>query len=116
MVEGAEGVVANLAAWGERMLRAASEAAAEIAAFLEGYAKSHHPWTPRTGATDVSTAGSWGRLAGDLFEVILSAGMDYDVFLELAHDGKWSWLWPAIEGNRDEIFAIWTARLTAAME
>lgn len=75
----------------------------EIGAILEGYAKTHHPWTPRTGHTDQSTRGGIGEATENYITTYITAGMDYDVFLELAREGKWSWLYPAVEANSELI-------------
>ncbi len=88
----------------------ALKAADEIAHLLESYAKSNHPWKPDTGATDVSTRG-FVEDAGEVINIYLTAGMDYDIFLELARDGKWAWLFPAILANQDRILQILILRL-----
>jgi hypothetical protein len=106
-VGGVREVIQNLDRWQDELLRRARQTADEIAIYLESYAKSHHRWKPVTGATDVSTQGTWEELRGEVFRVVLSAGMDYDVFLELARGGRWAWLWPAIEENRDQIMQMW---------
>jgi hypothetical protein len=104
MLRGADEVQRNLQKWyKDGILAEAARAMEEIMAVLEGYAKTHHPWTPDTGATDVSTRGFIAAATPKIIIGILTAGMAYDVFLELAHDGKWSWLWPAIEANEDFI-------------
>lgn len=91
----------------------ANLAAQEIATLLEGYAKAHHPWTPRTGATTVSIRGTVVEASEEIIRVVLSAGMDYDIYLELFHEGRWAWLWPAITANIDTIRAILRKRLGA---
>lgn len=105
-VEGLDAVLRNLAAAERGFIQRASRAAAEIAAVLEAHAKTNHPWTRDTGATDASTIGTWEAVRTDLIEIVLAAGMDYDVFLELARSGQWAWLWPTLEANRDEIMSI----------
>ena len=85
----------------------------EIAAVLESYAKSHHKWgnpyskgyVP-TGLTDQTTRGTWEQVRRDLYRIVLSAGMEYNVVLELARNGKWSWLAPAVEANQQVIINI----------
>ena len=77
----------------------------EIAALLESYAKANHPWKDDTGATATSIRGFISEVTPITITATLSAGMEYDVFLELARDGKWAWLWPAIEANMDTIKA-----------
>ena len=105
-MEGLEGVVRNLRDLERRMLRQTEEAAGEIAALLADYAKTHHDWRPVTGATDVSTVGSWERVREDLIRIVLSAGREYDVMLELARGGKWAWLRSAMEANLSDIQRI----------
>lgn len=112
MTDGVKEVQANLEAYRKQVYQKAENAAGKIAALLEGYAKSHHPWKPQTGATDVSTVGTWEQVGEEVFRVVLSAGMEYDVFLESARQGRWAWLWPAVDENRDEIKRIWVEELS----
>lgn len=106
LLRGQEEVLRNLDHWyHDGILKQAATAMEEIAALLEGHAKSNHPWKPDTGATDVSTKGFIAEATPLVITAVLTAGMSYDVFLELARDGKWAWLWPAIEANMDEIKA-----------
>jgi hypothetical protein len=104
MLRGQDQVVANLEKWyRDGILRKAATAMEEIAALLEGYAKANHPWMPDTGNTDTSTRGFIAEATPKVITAVLSAGMAYDVFLELARQGQWAWLWPAVEENFDEI-------------
>lgn len=103
MLKGQAEVERNLDKWYRGRLDAAVRAMEEIAVILEGYAKSNHPWKPDTGATDVSTRAFIAEATPKMITVVLSVGMAYDVFLELARDGKWAWLWPAVETNLDKI-------------
>jgi hypothetical protein len=104
MLKGLDEVERNLEKWyHDGIMRKAAQVMEEIAAILEGYAKTHHEWHPDTGATDVSTRGFIAEVTPKMITAVLSAGMSYDVFLELARDGKWAWLWPAIEENMDLI-------------
>lgn len=112
-VEGLSVVLDHLELYAEGLKASALIAAGEIAAVLEGYAKSHHPWKPKTGATDASTTGTVID-GNDVIDIYIAAGMDYDVFLELAHEGKWAWLWPAIEANLERIMQILVSRLGSA--
>ena len=101
-ITGLDNVLRRLDIAAAGMRANALAAAQEIAALLETYAKQNHPWTPDTGATDASTRGTVID-AGDIITIVLSAGMDYDKFLELARGGKWAWLWPAVTDNADAI-------------
>lgn len=89
---------------GER--KAIVDAFKEIASLLSDWAKTHHEWMPRTGNTDASTRAEIVKAGVDEMVLELSAGMEYDQFLELAHSGRWAWLWPAMTANQERIFAI----------
>ncbi len=104
MLRGLDQIEQNLDRLQEQIRKKVERAANEIAALLKGYAKTHHAWIPRTGNTDVSTKGTV-EAAEDIITIYLSAGMEYDVFLELAREGKWSWLFPAVEAYEDVIRA-----------
>lgn len=106
MLKGLNQVQANLDKYYTGVLAKAAVAMQEIAALLEGYAKSHHPWHDKSGNTSTSIAGFISEVTPLVITATLSAGMEYDVFLELARDGKWAWLWPALEANTDAIKAI----------
>jgi len=112
-VQGLREAQQKLEAYAAGLKSGAILAAHEIAVLLEGYAKAHHPWTPRTGNTTNSIRGTVVEASDEIIRVVLSAGMDYDVFLELAHEGKWAWLWPAIVACKDQIKAILRKRLGA---
>lgn len=78
----------------------------EIGHYLANYAKTHHLWTPRTGATDVSTVGGVYEETREYVRVVLSAGMSYDVWLEILNSGRWAWLRPAVEASQGQIMRI----------
>lgn len=105
-VGGFREVEANLEKLEADIHRRTVEAGDEIGHYLANYAKTHHPWTPRTGLTDVSTVGGVYKETREYVQVVLSAGMSYDVFLELAMEGRWSWLLPAVEASQAQIMSI----------
>lgn len=109
--EGLQELLAKTEGLAEAAEAAMRIAAGEIAGYLEGYAKEHHPWQRRSGDTQGTTQGTEKQLAPYIFEVILSAGMGYDLFLELCRAGKWAWLWPAIEANESRICEILATHL-----
>ena len=102
-ITGLDEVQRNLEKWHNGVTRQVARAMEEIGALLENYAKQNHPWSDRTSNTTNSIRGFISKATPLMIQTTLSAGMDYDVFLELARDGKWAWLWPAIEANMDEI-------------
>lgn len=84
----------------KRMYQRAYDAMDEIGHHLANDAKTHHEWQPVTGATDVSTVGGVYEATQEFIRVVLSAGMDYDVFLETARQGRWAWLHPTVTRNQ----------------
>ena len=89
----------------------AKVAVEEVMAALEGWAKSEHLYTDRTANTTVSIKGQVAEASALLVRGVLSAGMDYDVYLELARDGKWAFLWPTIEKHKDDIRKMIESRM-----
>jgi hypothetical protein len=69
---------------------------------MEAQAKVSAPWTDRTTHARQSITGDWGW-QGNLLKVILSGGMYYSVFLELAHEKKYAVLVPTVNGMAPEI-------------
>ena len=102
-VTGTDAVQLRLAEVAKQIQEKANTAMEEVMAALEGWAKSEHSYTDRTGNTSVSIQGQVEEASALLVRGVLSAGMDYDVYLELARDGKWAFLWPTIERHKDDI-------------
>lgn len=69
---------------------------------MENYAKQNAPWTDRTGHARQ-------RLTGDAeavekgWQIALSQGVDYGVFLELAHEKKYAILQPTVMAKSSDI-------------
>ncbi len=117
---GIQGVIDNLLKFEREQHERLRLACEEVAQLLERYAITHHIWTVRTGGTNVTTLGTWDELPGDLYQVVLSAGMDYDVWLEgkTVSGGdrdpkyqKFKWIWPAITANKTEIMNTFARHL-----
>ena len=102
-VVGMAEVERNTALYLAAVQKAMRDAGEEIASLLANHAKSNHPWMPRTGATDVSTKGTVIESTAEFVTIALTAGMTYDVFLELAHQGKWAWLGPTVEAVKPQM-------------
>lgn len=102
----------NLRRMEEQLYAAAWHAAEEIAALLESWSKMNAPFTDRTGNLRQSIRGTAEQTRRDLYTVILTAGMEYAIFVERVREGKYAYLWPAVTENQARIRAIWQARLT----
>lgn len=62
---------------------------------LEGYAKRNRPWTDRTGDARKRLTGKESRIP-EGFEIALVHGVEYGIWLELAHEKNYAILEPTI--------------------
>lgn len=69
---------------------------------MEGEAKRKAPWTDRTSHARQSISGTSGW-EGDKLKIVLSGGMAYSVYLELAHEKRYAILKPTIDKNAPDI-------------
>lgn len=63
---------------------------------LEGYAKENRKWTDRTGHARQRLTGSVATISQG-YRIYLAHGVDYGIWLELAHEKKFSIIPEAIE-------------------
>lgn len=69
---------------------------------LEGYAKQNAPWTDRTGRARQSLNASVSTIPNG-YRITLAHGVDYGLWLELAHERRFAIVMPAIEKKGGEI-------------
>lgn len=69
---------------------------------IKGEAKAKAPWQDRTGNARESIDGT-GGWEGNELKVVLSGGMSYSVYLELAYERRYAILKPTIDKNASEI-------------
>lgn len=95
--------------YGERVLIAVAAVAGQLATKMEGAAKRDAPWTDRTGNARSGLFGtSEANIAQQLVVIYLSHGpvIDYGVFLELAHGGRYAVVMRTIESHLPELHAM----------
>jgi hypothetical protein len=90
-------ILNNLDRVSEELYAQSTYAAQEIAGRLTEQAREHHLWNPVTGLTEAMTEAGIVAEEADYIDIALTVDTDYAVFLELAHEGKFAWLWPAVE-------------------
>lgn len=66
-----------------------------VAKDFESYAKSHRPWTDRTGNARQRLHGYTGKVPNGV-RIYIAHGVEYGIFLELAHEKKYAILEPTI--------------------
>ena len=99
-VEGVNEVIANLQNWSQRKKTDLKNVAdSEICPMLERYAKTHRPWTDRTGN---ARRGLFSRAEMTRDELIIRVAHSvyYGVYLERDGAGRYSILLPTMEQNR----------------
>ncbi len=79
-------------------------AAQEISAFLSAAAMVH-PWKNRRPHTELTIKAEVERLDAYV-KVTLSASYDAALWLELFRGAEYSWLWPVVQENKEEIVGI----------
>lgn len=77
---------------------------AETAALsLQNHAQSHARWTDRTGAARQRLRG-YVEPRGTVIRVNLAHGVDYGIWLELAHEKRFAIVQPTIDLKSAEVF------------
>lgn len=69
---------------------------------IEYKMKANRPWTDRTGMAKATLSTSVSRPSNNLFRITLAHGVDYGIWLELAHGKNWAIIAPTLneEGPR----------------
>lgn len=76
--------------------------AQEGAKKFENYAKTHRRWTDRTGRARASLTG-WVETLTNVTRINISHGVDYGIWLELAHERKYAILQETVDNNAEEV-------------
>lgn len=64
---------------------------------IEAWMKANAPWTDRTGNARQTLWSDVFDLTNSAVVIVMSHGVDYDMFLELAHGGRYAILGPALD-------------------
>ena len=76
--------------------------ASEGAKKMESYAKTHRPWTDRTGMARIRLVG-WVEALKDKVRIHIGHGVEYGIYLELGHEKKYAILFPTVKATSEEI-------------
>lgn len=71
---------------------------------LQNYAREHRPWTDRTGHARQRLTGS-AEVVSQGYRIVLAHGVDYGVWLELAHEKKYAIIQPTIQAKSPEVLS-----------
>lgn len=72
---------------------------------IEAYMKAEALWTDRTGNARQTLSAEVEQTAEDMVTIILAHGVDYGIWLELAHGGNWAIINPTIDVFGPRIWA-----------
>ena len=76
--------------------------ATEGAKKMQNYAKQHRPWTDRTGQARQRLIG-WVETFATKTRIHIGHGVDYGIYLELAHEKRYAILQPTVNAIAPEI-------------
>lgn len=80
-----------------RIRQAVLQVAQYYAAQIEAWMKQNAPWTDRTSNARQTLSAEVEQLSLDMFEIVLAGGVDYFVWLELGHAGRFAIIGPALD-------------------
>jgi hypothetical protein len=64
---------------------------------IEAWMKENAPWTDRTGNARQTLSAEVEDATLDMVSILLAGGVEYQIFLELAHGGNWAIIAPAVD-------------------
>lgn len=77
--------------------RGVAAIAQRYAAEVEAWMKDNAPWTDRTGNARQALYTEVNQVAGTMVELILAHGVEYGLWLEIRHAGRWAIVNPALD-------------------
>lgn len=96
----------ELASWYTDAIRSAIlQLAQQRAPQIEAWMKANARWTDRTGNARQTLTAEAELLGMDAVQITLAHGVDYGIFLELAHGGRWAVIGPALDFFAPRIWA-----------
>lgn len=69
---------------------------------LQNYMRDNAPWTDRTGDARKRLTGTVYKVSNG-YQIILSHGVNYGIWLELAHEKRFAIIQPTIQVNSNEV-------------
>ena len=89
-------IVANLREFDKKLERRVDVLMDYEAAYATSYIKSTAPWTDRTGAARTGLIAISNNLGSGSFELLMSYSVYYGIYLELANNGRYAVIGPAM--------------------
>lgn len=95
-------VIESLEKFKNNVEKSIDEITSSGATEMENYAKEHRPWTDRTGHAKQRLKGTVEKKNWE-WDIILSHGVDYGIYLEQAHEQRFAIIAPTIKLKSPEI-------------
>lgn len=73
------------------------------AAEIEAYMKTNRPWTDRTGMAKATLNTKVSRPSDNIVRITLAHGVDYGIWLELAHGKNWAIIGPTLDSQGPKV-------------
>ena len=102
----------SLLEFAEESEKAISELCKTDALVLQSYAQEHRPWTDRTGHARQRLKGTVNHPDPNTWELTLAHGVDYGIWLEMAHEKKYAIIQPTIQAKSPEIMNSFEGLIT----
>ena len=90
------GIVVKLKDFDKKLERRVDVLMDYEAAYATAYIKEHAPWTDRTGAARTGLIAIANNLGRGNFELLMSYSVYYGIWLEIANNGKYAVITPAM--------------------
>lgn len=97
-----DGLLNGLDVFNSRAEAAMSMYVDTAALTLQDYMRAHAPWTNRTGQARQRLTSTASKVSKG-YQITLSHGVDYGVFLELAHEKRFAIIQPTITSKGPEV-------------
>lgn len=102
-----EQVVSNLTSMKSRLKTGVEMVTSTMAKKMEQWAKDEARWKDRTGNARQTLKGRHYWEDANIIVAEISHGVEYGIWLELAHNKKYAILEDTIEAHKDEILQAW---------
>lgn len=101
--QGSRQMLERIDEYGRRVHQAIRAVADYFAPVIETYAKENAIWTDRTANARQNLHGWVEELSKTVVSIWLSHGVEYGLWLEVAHQGRYQIIWPALQAHLEPI-------------
>ncbi len=100
---GVEQMVARMQVYADKVQSAVLSVATYFQPVIEAYAKQNASWEDQTGNARQTLHSFVKELSKDTVELYLAHGVDYGIYLEVAHAGKYAIIYPTLQAHLQDI-------------